>query len=111
MSEGIEGSVNRIRLAMQADHDLAWSWHSNVAVCACDEGVDHRVANMAAARFMKLAFGFDVTKTHYWRYFEIIWNKQGEQNAVSDNSRCSRSDAVQPENCTEADCCRKPEVH
>jgi len=51
-----------LQLCMKNDHDLARSWHDNIAMCAQDEGMPHEAANRAAARFMKLCFGVDTGK-------------------------------------------------
>lgn len=55
------------------DGHYGWTWHANIAACAMDEGLNHKAANHAAARFMKLAFGYDSTKQDEWKFFEGIW--------------------------------------
>ena len=60
--------------AMQNDQDLAWTWHCNIAVGSLDEGVDHKTANLAAARFMSVVFGVDVTAFDEWSRFD--WAKK-----------------------------------
>ena len=53
--------------ALRADDSYAWSWHCNIAVCFMDEGGGHTQSNLAAARFMKTAFGVDVKKFPQWK--------------------------------------------
>ena len=50
--------------AMNADCDLAWGWHCNMAMAAFDEGLEHGAANRAAARFMKTAFEVNTSRGH-----------------------------------------------
>lgn len=57
MTEALQTVTN----AIKSDKDLAWGWQCNIAMCAVDEGVEHKTANRAAARFMRLLFGVDVT--------------------------------------------------
>ena len=82
----VSDAVVRLSQAMQANMDLAWSWHSNIAVCALDEGASHEVANRAAARAMKLLFDTDVTKSRYWKNCEYQWNSQEKQDAKDDQA-------------------------
>lgn len=69
--------ISVLTAEMLKDEDYAWTWHCNIAVCFMDEGGTHRQANQAAARFMKLAFGIDVTTFDAWKYYEAIWNPLG----------------------------------
>jgi hypothetical protein len=65
----VSGLVEGLSQAMQNDQDLAWTWHCNIAAVSIDEGVDHETANLAAARFMSIAFGVDVTTFEEWSTF------------------------------------------
>lgn len=49
-----------MRSAMHNDPGYAWAWHCNVAMASVDEGMEHKAANRAAARFMYAAFGVDI---------------------------------------------------
>lgn len=73
--EDVGEAIEVIERKMREDSDLAWSWHSNIAVCFMDEGGSHEQANKAAARFMKLAFDVDVTKIEHWAGFEKQWKE------------------------------------
>ena len=57
-----QAGIDAIRSAMQADYAYAWAWHSNVAMAAFDEGLNHAAAQRAAQRFMFAAFGIDTSK-------------------------------------------------
>lgn len=57
----------QLQKALQADEDYAWSWHCNLAMAAVDEGVDHKVANMAASRFMQMCFGIDTSSFEHFK--------------------------------------------
>ncbi|MGM0377052.1 MAG: hypothetical protein ACQEQ0_09765 [Bacteroidota bacterium] len=46
---------------MKKDPDYAHSWHANISVMMQDAGCARDIANDGASRFMKLAFGVDVT--------------------------------------------------
>ena len=50
-------AVAALSKAFKNDPDYAWSWHCNIAMAAKDEGMKHKAANRAAARFMYNAFG------------------------------------------------------
>jgi hypothetical protein len=56
---------------MFVDQELAWGWHCNIAMAAVDEGVDAKVANRAAARFMKNCFDVNVHEFEQWKSLEI----------------------------------------
>ena len=43
-----------------------------------DESVDHKTANKAAARFMKLTFDIDVTKYEYYKNFNKLKNPSSD---------------------------------
>lgn len=62
--------VKGLSQAMQHDQDLAWTWHCSIAMASCDEGACPSVANLAAARFMRIAFGVDVTTFDQWKWAE-----------------------------------------
>ena len=70
---GMAEYAHGVRTHIQSQPVLGWVWHSNIACCALDEGVCHKVANQIAARFMKMAFGFDSMKQDEWKQFEEIW--------------------------------------
>ena len=54
---------------MKDDSDIAWAWQCNLACAYQDEGAEHKQANLAAARFMQLAFKVDVTQFDQWKAF------------------------------------------
>ena len=60
-------AFNILQQSLQQDKSYAWGWHSNVAASFQDEGGEFVQSNLAAARFMKLAFDIDVTKFDEWR--------------------------------------------
>jgi len=64
--------VKGLSQAMQRDQDLAWTWHCNIATASCDEGACPSAANLAAARFMRIAFGVDVTTFDQWKSAEWL---------------------------------------
>jgi hypothetical protein len=68
----VSGLVESLSQAMQNDQDLAWTWHCNIAVGSLNEGVDHKTANLAAARFMSIAFGVDMTSFEEWKRFDWV---------------------------------------
>lgn len=59
-------AMNALRKTFKEDPAYAWSWHCNIAMAMYDEFPDSfwvpdrseqlKIANKAAARFMKLAF-------------------------------------------------------
>ncbi len=66
----VTDAFNVIKKAVQMDNSLAWSWHCNIAVPSMDEGMEHKAANRAAARFMFACFGVDMTKLK--EYIDIM---------------------------------------
>lgn len=54
---------------VKSDCGIAWAWHCNIACCVMNEGIHHKTSNIIAARFMKLAFGVDVTTFPEWKQF------------------------------------------
>lgn len=73
-----EKAIQHLSRQFAADGHYGWTWHSNIAACIMDEGVPHKKANHAAARFMKLAFGYDSMKQDEWKFFEKIWSDISE---------------------------------
>jgi hypothetical protein len=63
-----------LQAKMESDSDLAWAWHSNIAVAFMDEGGSHKQANEAAARFMLSAFGVDVRLSDQWKNMVAMIN-------------------------------------
>jgi hypothetical protein len=59
----VEVSLIHLKQAMRDDSHYAHSWHDNVACMVMDAGVDHKVANDAASRVMRLCFGVETS----WR--------------------------------------------
>lgn len=53
----MKAELDVIRAKMKAEPDFAWGWHCNIACCVMDAGASHSVADDAAGRFMRLAFG------------------------------------------------------
>lgn len=49
-----------LKRAILADPGYAWSWHCNFAMPIYDSGVDHEIANKAAARLMEHIFQADI---------------------------------------------------
>ena len=59
-------AMDVMRAAFQSDPDYAYGWHCNLAMAYYDAGRDGqndaeqlRIANDAASRFMKMAFGVE----------------------------------------------------
>ena len=73
-SSPVSKLVSCLSQRMQNDQDLAWTWHCNIVAASLDEDVDHETANRAAARFMSVAFGVDVTAFDEWSRFD--WAKK-----------------------------------
>ena len=73
-AQDISKEMTIILLRMQTDSDLAWTWHSNIAVAFMDEGGSHKQANEAAARFMLSAFGVDVRLSEQWKNMVAMIN-------------------------------------
>ncbi len=63
---------------LQADPELLWTWHCNIAMVAVDAGADPIPANERAADFMNLAFGADPRQTEYW---QTIFPDHGKQSS------------------------------
>jgi hypothetical protein len=71
--ESVPKSINLIPEAMDvvgaainSDPEYAWSWQCNIAMAVFDAGVEHRIANEGAARFMQILFGVDMRKSPYY---------------------------------------------
>ena len=58
----VKESFENLRETMQNDHEYAWSWHANLAVCMQDEGVSWEQSNIAASRIMQHFFGVNTGK-------------------------------------------------
>lgn len=58
----LTGAIKTLSDSMQADQDLAWTWHCNIACPVMDCGVDPETANAAAERVMKQLFGVDTSQ-------------------------------------------------
>ena len=56
MIMSVKEAMDVLRKAMSEDEGYAWLWHCNIAMASVDEGMDHKAANKAAARFMYNAF-------------------------------------------------------
>lgn len=59
--------LNRLALwwlgrQLRKDPGYAWSWHSNIAMAAYDQGLEHHAANRAAGTFMHSLFRLDTTQ-------------------------------------------------
>lgn len=67
IQESEMSAFHSFRDELQNDEAYAWSWHCNIAMAFVDEGSDRVLANNAAARFMKNAFGIDVTTFSEWK--------------------------------------------
>lgn len=55
-------AFNVLKTALQMDNSYAWAWHCNIAMASVDEGMEHKAANRAAARFMSTCFEVDTTE-------------------------------------------------
>lgn len=62
MSKKVENAMHTLKRAFKLDKEFAHSWHCNLACSAMDAGVDPKIANDAAANFMKLAFDIDTRR-------------------------------------------------
>ena len=54
--------IAKLSNIMHNDPVYAWGWLCNIAVTAQDEGMSYSASNRGAARFMRTAFGVDMTK-------------------------------------------------
>jgi hypothetical protein len=57
-----KGALKTLSMEFKRDPDYAWAWHCNIACAFMDAGGLQYPANMAAAQFMKSAFGVDTMK-------------------------------------------------
>lgn len=74
-------AVRVLQLSMFVDHEFAWGWHCNIAMSFFDEMKSMRelsehpglpkIANRAAARFMKTCFDVDVREFEQWKALGI----------------------------------------
>ena len=62
----IKEAMDFLKGQMKLDPEYAWGWLCNIAMPAYDEGLAKPKANLAAARFMKLAFDVDMTKHEHF---------------------------------------------
>ncbi len=62
----IKDAMDILKELINKDPGYAWSWHCNIAMASFDEGLSRSKANLAAARFMKLAFDIDMTKHEHF---------------------------------------------
>ena len=60
------------------DSYYAWAWQCNLAMSHYDTGCTHKVANLAAANFMHVAWDIDITKNANWTDFTIRWAEEGQ---------------------------------
>lgn len=60
MGEAEEKAMKIIKKAMEKDLEYARGWHANIACVLQDLCISHKIANKAATRFMKLAFGINI---------------------------------------------------
>ena len=91
-SSPVSKLVSCLSQGMQNDQDLAWTWHCNIVAASLDEDVDHETANRAAARFMSVAFGVDVTAFDEWSRFD--WAKKPPQPEPAAERRLMIGDTV-----------------
>jgi len=71
----IKQAMKVISEAMQTNEELAWGWQCNIAMSFVDVGGGHLEANIAAANFMKSAFGVDTTKFKEYKDIEQEYDK------------------------------------
>jgi hypothetical protein len=62
----VKKAMDTLKKAFENEPDYAWGWQCNLAMSAYDEGLSKPKANLAAARFMKLAFNIDMTKHEHF---------------------------------------------
>jgi len=62
MDDKVKEAFDTLKQAMLEDSEYAWSWHCNIAMMVQDAGASHEVANIGAARFMKLCFDVDTLR-------------------------------------------------
>lgn len=75
-----------VKRAIRRDPELAWSWHSNLAMASYDAMPTelshrlsrHRIANEGAAAFMVRCFGVDTFEHPHFREFENHWKAAAE---------------------------------
>lgn len=68
----VEKEMKTIKRAIECDKDYAWAWHCNLAMSSYDEGLDLPAANRAAARFMRVCFGVDMTQHENFSDTQIL---------------------------------------
>lgn len=78
-----------LQKAIQDDRSYAWSWHCNVAVVFIDEGGTHEQSNRAAARFMRTAFGVDVTTFDEWKSFPWLNTEREQEQEKAKNNHAA----------------------
>ena len=66
--KSIKLAMSVLKEAMIKDPEYAWGWHCNLAMASYDEGLKHKEANQAAARFMRSAFDIDTTKNEHYKF-------------------------------------------
>lgn len=59
IDEVVGNPFEALKKALQEDFDYAWVWHCNIACAMMDAGGTHKMANKAAAIFMKNCFDID----------------------------------------------------
>lgn len=59
--------MKKLSKNLAEDEDYAWGWLCNIAVAAQDEGLEYSASNRAAARFLKIAFGIDMTSNKLYQ--------------------------------------------
>lgn len=67
MNDNVKEAMRILSAAIKSDPEYAWSWHCNIAMAARDEGLTHKAANLAAARFMYSAFGVDTLESEQYK--------------------------------------------
>jgi len=68
-------TMDQLTKGINEDSEYAWAWHCNIAMATYDEGcLSLPKANRAAARFMKNAFGVDMTKHEYFADTQKDWS-------------------------------------
>jgi hypothetical protein len=58
----LAGAIKTLSDDLQADPELAWGWHCNIAMPIHDCGVEIEIANDAAERVMQQLFGVDTSQ-------------------------------------------------
>jgi len=68
-SDSTAQAFETLKLAIQKDSDLAWTWQCNLAMAYRDSGGSLCKSHEAASRFMSTCFEVDITKSQEWESY------------------------------------------